>query len=435
MWKFQFESAWLAIKRFPILSALIVVAIALGLAATMSTATIVWRISDDPLPGKSDKLRFVMIDAWEEGGYTSDFEAPDQVTFMDAMAMFEKAPAEKQAPMYQVGLTVQPEREDLAPSIQEGRATSRHFFEMFDYRIIEGAAWNSVEEQSGASVIVISKELKQLVFGDTPAVGKDIVGSNQRFKVIGVFEAPKRLVRVHDVTQGAFGESEKFLIPIRTAARLELDTWGNNNCWKPFGDGYIGKTQSECVWLQLWAQLDTPAEAARYQAFMDNYAAEQKQLGRFPRTANNNKLPNVLEHMRLQKVVSDDQRMASWVGLGFLLVALVNATCLMLAKFLRGSHSAAVHRSLGAARKHIFRMHLLEAMILGSLSAAIGMAVTWISLWAMRFVQPDLADVAIVDWKLLSLLLLLAISATALAGLLPAWRVSRLAPAASLRTQ
>jgi putative ABC transport system permease protein len=435
MWRFQIESAILAIKRFPGLSALIVLAIALGLAATMSTATIVWRLADDPIPKQSQRLHYVMLDAWDEGGFNDDGTPPDQLTFPDAMALFDSAPAERQAPMYRLGFAIQPERADINPSQEFGRATSRHFFDMFEYRIVEGSAWSATDERDGTSVVLIERQLKEKLFGNEPALGKELTGNNERFKIIGVYEAPQRVVQFHDVTQGALTRRrEQFILPIRTAIRLQLDTWGNNNCWKPFDNGYIGKTKSECIWLQYWVDLQTPAEIARYQQFIDNYADQQRTLGRFPNSTRNNHLANVADHMRRQEVVSRDQRLSSWVGLGFLLIAVVNAMCLMLAKFLRGSHTAAVHRALGASRSTVLRQHLIEAGLFGVISAVLGVLLTWLALIAMRWTQEDLQSIAVMDWKLLSAMLLMSLGATLLAGLLPAWRVSRLAPAASLRS-
>jgi putative ABC transport system permease protein len=256
---------------------------------------------------------------------------------------------------------------------------------------------------------------------------------DQRFKIVGVYQDPKRLVAFYDVTNGPLRPAEDFFIPLQTAVRLELETFGNTNCWKSYEGGFSAKLASECVWLQHWVELPNAAAIADFKQFMAQHAAQQKALGRFPRTATNNLLADVNTHMEIRDVVSDDQRMASWVGVGFLLVAVVNATCLLLAKFLRGSHTAAVHRSLGAARSDIFRLHLVEAMILGAMSAALGLAFTWLAMAAMRWAQSNLENIAVMDYALISKLTAVSLLASLLAASLPAWRVSRLPPAASLR--
>jgi putative ABC transport system permease protein len=435
MYGYLLTSAWREIRRFPGISALIVLAIAMGLAATMSSATIVWQLGQDPIPSKSDKLHFVMVDAWDKGGYNARFDPPDQVTFPDAMALWENGIVAKQAPMYQIMLAIQPDRLDVPSSFEMGRATSRHFIEMFDYPLLSGTTWSEQEERDGALVALISQKLSQKLFGSDDPLGKELQASGERYRIIGVFDQPKRLVSFHDVTQGALGREEAFLLPIRTAVRLETDTAGNNNCWKASeGAGFAGKLSGDCVWLQLWAQFDQPAEKLAYQNWMDNYAAAQKKLGRFPRTAANNRLLPVREHLALQDITGSDNRLAAWIGWGFLLVSVVNATCLLLAKFLRGARTSAIHSALGAARKQVFQLHLFQAMLLGLLSAALGTALTWLSLFLMRTVAPRLEKVAVLEPGVFAALIGVSLLAVLLAGLVPAWRVSRLPIAQSLRT-
>jgi putative ABC transport system permease protein len=49
-------------RRNKILTALMVVAIALGIGASMTTLTVFHVLSGDPIPGKSDQLFYVQID-------------------------------------------------------------------------------------------------------------------------------------------------------------------------------------------------------------------------------------------------------------------------------------------------------------------------------------------------------------------------------------
>jgi putative ABC transport system permease protein len=106
----------------------------------------------------------------------------------------------------------------------------------------------------------------------------------------------------------------------------------------------------------------------------------------------------------------------------------------LLAKFLRGSRTSAIHIALGAARKKIFSLHLFQALILGLLAAGLGVVLTALSLWVMRTVSTSLDGVARMDGFVMGMLLLTSLIATLIAGVIPAWRVSRLSPAQSLRT-
>ncbi len=433
---YQLQSAFVSLKRYPVLSGLIVLAIALGLAATVSTLTLVARLGDDPVPGKSQYLHAIRLDGWDRDGYNStNSNPPDQVTYKDAMALWERAPAKMQAPMYKLALAITPTRADIAPTMEQGRASSRHFFEMFDYDFVEGGSWSEADERDGTQVAVLSEAFKTSLFANASALGQSVEMDGQRYRVIGVLKDRPRLIRAHDVTNGPILKPEKFFIPFRTAIRLEIFNEGNNQCWDASGGlGFAGKLQSNCIWLQYWAYLPDASARAEYQRFADGYADEQRKLGLFPRTTRNNHVLPLMEHLKMEKVVSDDQRLAVFVGLGLLLVALTNATCMLLAKFLRGSREAAVHRALGASKRMIFRQHLLESAIIASFSAALAIALTWLVLFSLRRFDSYLAEVAQIDARMMAILIGLAFIGTALAAVLPAWRVSRLPPAASLRS-
>jgi len=435
MFIYQLQSAFVSLKRYPVLSGLIVLAIALGLAATVSTLTLVARLGDDPVPGKSQFLHAIQIDGWATEGYNPKFDPPDQVTYKDAMALWERAPATMQAPMYKLSLAVTPARADLASTLETGRATSRHFFEMFDYSFVEGGSWSEADDRNGIQLVVLSEKFKTSLFGSAKALGQNVEMGGQQYRVIGVLKDSPRLIAAHDVTTGPIRKLEQFFIPFRTAIGLEIFSQGNNNCWDgSAAPGFAGRLTSNCVWLQYWAYLPNAGARADYQRFVDGYADEQKKLGLFPRTTRNNLVLPLMEHLKMQKVVSDDQRLAALVGLGLLLVALTNAACLLLAKFLRGSREAAVHRALGASKRMVFRQHLLESAIIASLSAVLAIALNWLVLFTLRRFDSFLADVAQMDLRMLAILIGFAFIGTALAGVLPAWRVSRLPPAASLRS-
>ena len=105
----------------------------------------------------------------------------------------------------------------------------------------------------------------------------------------------------------------------------------------------------------------------------------------------------------------------------------------MLAKFLRRSNELSVRRALGASKKSIFIQHLFEAGVVGAAGALLGALLTQIGLQGMRVLYSELENFATLDLPMLGLLSVISIGATLLAGILPAWRVSQLAPAYALK--
>lgn len=49
-------------------------------------------------------------------------------------------------------------------------------------------------------------------------------------------------------------------MPLTRAIDGAMPVWGNNNCSGEVGEGWEGHLHSECVWMQFWAELPTPAE-------------------------------------------------------------------------------------------------------------------------------------------------------------------------------
>ena len=89
--------AWLgarSLRRNPVLTALMVSAIALGIGAFMTLYSVFHLMSADPIPWKSDKLHIVRVDNWgadEAWGTDSSGKdaPPDQMTYRDARALME----------------------------------------------------------------------------------------------------------------------------------------------------------------------------------------------------------------------------------------------------------------------------------------------------------------------------------------------------------
>ena len=134
-------------------------------------------------------------------------------------------------------------------------------------------------------------------------------------------------------------------------------------------------------------------------------------------------------------VVPGDVRLQLWLAFGFLLVCLVNTVGLLLAKFLRRSGEIGVRRALGASRSEIFKQCLVEAGTVGVAGGMLGLVLALLGLWAVRQQPASYASLAHLDGSMLLLTFALAVLASLLAGVLPAWRAMQVAPAIQLKSQ
>jgi putative ABC transport system permease protein len=239
----------------------------------------------------------------------------------------------------------------------------------------------------------------------------------------------------YDLDTGAYDYYEQVFMPLQTALELHFDRNGSVDCWGNGTGGVEGGAypSATCAWLQFWVQLDSPAKAAAYKTFLVHYSEEQKALGRFER-APNVRLDNLMQWLDYNGVVPDDVRLQAWLAFGFLLVCLINTVGLMLAKFLRRSGELSVRRALGASRCALFAQLLTESGVIGIAGGAGGLLLALFGLWMVRHRTSDYAPLAHLDPAMLGVTFALALGASLLAGILPAWRACHVAPALQLKS-
>jgi putative ABC transport system permease protein len=435
MFAYYVKLGWLSIRSNPWLSLLMVAAIAIGIGASMTTITVNYIMGSDPIPQKSDSLYYVQLDNWDPNSESDDgFEPPDQVTYIDAMALMRADKAFRQVASNRSGLVLQPEGEDERPFSVDTRNTWADFFPMFDVPFLYGSGWDDAADQGREQVVVLSRETNERVFGGEDSVGRDVNLNGRDYRVVGVMDEWLPVPKFYDVTNGAFNEPEEVYIPFTVADELDLPRNGNTNCWKPIDEGQTLK-DSECVWIQFWAELRNPQEKQDYMNFLNAYAEEQKALGRFPRPLNN-RLSDVMEWMENQHVVDNDARVMLGLSLLFLVVCLLNTIGLLLAKFLRKTGDTSVRRALGARQSDLFAQHMIEAGLIGLAGGVIGIGLTLLGLKGIEVLFGDMVENLVdMDWVMVLATIGLAIVSALLAGLYPTWQACRIPPASQLKTQ
>lgn len=433
MFGYYFNLALRSFKRNRVLTALMVLAIALGIGACMTTLTVFRVLSGDPIPHKSDQLFYVQLDPESAFGYVPGEEPSDQMTRFDSETMLREKRADRQAMMTGGSVSVTPDNAALTPFMASARYTSADFFPMFSAPFAHGAGWGESEDASSARVVVLSKELNDRLFGGGNSVGKQVNLAGNDFSVTGVLDAWRPTPRFYDMYSERYGDLEEVFLPFSTSRDLSLSRSGSMNCWGDSG-GDSTSINAPCTWIQYWVELDNSAKVAAYRDYLVSYSEQQRQAGRFERDPNV-RLRNVMEWLTHNKVVPADVVLQLWLGFGFLLVCLLNTVGLLLAKFLRRSSEIGVRRALGASRMEIFKQCLVEAGTIGLAGGILGLGLSLLGLWAVRQQPADYAQLAHLDLGMLLTTFAIAIVASLFAGLLPAWRAMQVTPAIQLKSQ
>jgi putative ABC transport system permease protein len=434
MFAYHLDIALRSLKRNKILTALMVLSIAVGIGACMTALTVLHVLSGDPLPGKSSELYYPQIDPQDARGMMPGNLPPEQVTRIDGMNLLRAKRADRQALMTGGAVPIQPESSALDPFYVEARYTTSDFFAMFGAPFLHGRGWTAADDEAHARDVVITRKLDDKLFNGADGTGRTLQIGDNTFRIVGVLDDWRPNPHFYDLTTGTYNYYEQVFVPLQTALELHFDHNGSTDCWGTgAGGGAAAYPMDSCVWLQFWVELGSPAKATAYRQFLVHYSEEQKALGRFQRLPNV-RLDNLMQWLDYNRVVPSDVRLQAWLAFGFLLVCLVNTVGLMLAKFLRRSGELSVRRALGASRRALFAQLLTESGVVGIAGGAGGLLLALLGLWLVRRRPSDYAALAHLDPAMLLATFMLAVSASLLDGMLPAWRACNVAPALQLKS-
>lgn len=444
MFAYDLRLALQSLRRNPGLSALMVLAIALGIAVCTVTFTVYHAMATNPIPERSERLHAVTLDTWGADRPYDEKQPenpPPLLTYRDATALHDANVAPRSLVMYRSGTLLVPERAGVKPYNATVRVTTHEFFGMFDVPFQYGQGWDAAADAGPQPVVVLSSDTNDKVFGGENSVGRMLKLGNIEYRVIGVLQPWAPSPKFFDLNTGAFEDPEDAYLPFGWGRALEMPVYGNTNCWKAeSGSTYEDFLNSECVWLQLWADLPAPADREKYQAYLDNYARAQKAAGRLPRPLNN-RIYDVEQWLERNEVVQRDNRVLIGIALLFLGVCLVNVVGLLLAKFLNGATLSGLRRALGASRRDIVRQHMTEVLVLGLAGGAFGVLLAMAGLAGIRglygsdFNRAAYERLTEIDLGVVVVSLALSLVAGAIAGWYPSWRIGRVAPAVYLKTQ
>jgi putative ABC transport system permease protein len=448
MFAYYLRLALASFKRNPGLTALMVFAIALGISVCMITLTSFRAAAHNPAGERAGILFSASIDSWDpDDAYDKDQKdpetgkplAPTMLTYRDAQALYASNIPDRKVIMYKAGGIFSRSDKGMEPEYISARMTQADFFSMFDVPFLYGGPWDAKADAGPEPVVVLSKETNQKAFGGENSVGKTVRWHDRELRVVGVLDEWEPYPKYFDVSNGSFSDMEGAYIPFAWGKVLELGSDGNTNCWKTENiDSFAAFLNSECIWFHGWFEIRSADKVQAFREFLDNYVIEQKKHGRFPRPLNNY-LYDVSGWLKRNKVVEDDNKAMLVLAFAFLAVCLVNTVGLLLAKFLNAAPIAGVRRALGASRRDIFWQHLTESGVVALAGGMVGGLLGFSGVWALRAWYSQFEDDAgrALPFDVMNFLLVIAIAVFAglVAGLYPAWRIGRAAPASYLKAQ
>nr|WP_199043774.1 ABC transporter permease [Dyella sp. ASV24] len=439
MFGYYLDLAFHSLRRNRVLTALMVLAIAVGIGASMTTLTVVHLLSGDPLPGRSQTIFYPQVDADTKN--KDDHEPLDMLDYQSAVDLWSAGRADKQALLVQSMVRLNPGEAGATPVLTMMLSATTDFFSMFDVPFRYGGPWSAQDDQARARVAIITDDLNQKLFHGENSVGRTLRLRDSDVRIVGVLKPWRPSPQFYAVRGGRFADGdtsdfyskpENIITPFFTGLDINDGNFQQFTCWHlPDKPGHL--QNSPCAWVALWVQLNDGAKAAAYRRFIADYAAQQQTLGRFSHSGNT-RMRDLMGWLDFNGVLPGDVRLQAWLAVAFLVICLLNMVGLLLAKFLRRSGEIGLRRALGASRLAVFAQFMVEAGTIGLLGGAFGWVLTLLGLWLIRQQPVAYADLAHLDVPMFLVTFFAAIGASLLAGFLPAMRACRVVPAWQLKT-
>jgi putative ABC transport system permease protein len=431
--------AFYSFKRTKVMTGVMVLAIAFGIACSTAMFTVLQNIAGDPLPERSAFLFHPQIDPRPAMQDTQVAAPPDNMTYLDAMNLLKIGdPGIPKVAMSSNWLPAKPDRGNADLVMFTTRATTANFFSMFGVPFIYGGSWSSSDDEEHRPYVVLSRRMNDQLFNGKNSVGETLLVGKNAFKIVGVIDDWNPQPHFYDLDgnkTAAFGDAEQMYMPFTTWIDQPQDYgYGPMQCWgadRSAGDR--NPKAPNCTWVQFWVQLRSKAQVQYYKEVLTAYSAQQHQLGRFGRSPNV-RLLDLMGWLNYRHVVPPVVRMQLWISLSVLLVCLLNTVGLLAAKFQRKSGELGLRRALGASRRDIFIQCLIESSSVGLIGGLLSMPLSWLGLQLLRAQPLKFASAIHLDISMLVFAIALAVLATALCGVWPSWRASLISPSLQVKS-
>jgi putative ABC transport system permease protein len=295
------------------------------------------------------------------------------------------------------------------------RWTDGAYWQVLDFRFLEGGPYTQADDDNANRVAVISEEMRRQLFGGSSAIGQTFEADGQKFGVVGVV-ANVPIVRVSgfsdiwvpnmtqktSVWKTQMMSQYNAVVVARSAAdfpklRRELDERLTHFVFED------PKTQTRLV-----AGLDTPFEAFSRLMHFDDHM-------------------NAIQHARRVRLI--------FLGIVLLFIALptMNLVSINLSRIMERSSEIGVRKAFGASSRSLIGQFVLENVVLTVLGGFIGFVLSVVVLSAIT--RANLLPNAVFDvnFRIFFYGMLVAATFGVISGVYPAWRMSRMQPVNALR--
>ena len=392
------------LAKNPGITALAVLALALGIGANTAIFSLVNAVLLRPLPGVTDADQLVQFERLQRGRVMYNFGYPDYLDYRDQNQSFSGLAAHCATPVSLTGGTTERIRGDLV---------SGNYFSVLGVKPALGRLLFPEDDLTPGAhpVAVLSYDLWQTAFNSDPeAIGETINLNGHDFTVLGV--------AAKDFKGTVTGASFDVWVPMAMQPQII-----------PRMSAGILQDRS-AGWISLFGRLKPGILPEQAQAEMRTIASQLESS--YPAT-NEGRSLSVITGFGLD--ADDRADYAKFLGLLLgvvgllLLIACGNVANLLLVRAASRRREIAVRLALGATRARLMRQLLTEGLLLSVLGGALGLLLApWTADLVVALQQPAYALRGInlsLDLKVLAFTVLVSLLTGIVFGLVPALQSSK----------
>jgi predicted permease len=399
--------AWRMMRRQPLVSAVAVLSLTLGIALSAGVFGLLDAAVLRPLPVRDPGALRVVLEQ-RERSVNHNFTYPGFDAFRRAQTSFTDVVAYSPTSVSAAA--------DGPAFPMEGELVSGGYFETLSPPMRLGRGLVDADNVAGTQAVVLSRAAWRELFGDPSSIdGRHLELNGRSFAVVGVADAPFRGMQV--------GRDARFWAPL--AAQVVLDP----------SDGADFLTLDTVSWLTVLGRLREGVTDATAEAEVN---AVGRSLTQTPADGEPRFFlaPGGQGDSILPEIVTSPLTLLLGASLLVLVVACANVAGLLLSRAGDRGRELAVRTALGATRTRLARLLFVESAVIGLLGVAAGLvAAHWVAPLALslfaQFGEAVTLDVG-VNLTVLLFASLLGLAAAMGAGLAPVLRVWRAMPSGGL---
>ncbi len=268
--------------------------------------------------------------------------------------------------------------------------------------VTHGRYLNDTDIEEKRKVAVIGKIVKENLFEEEDAIGKEVTLGGIVYVVVGVFE-----------DTGGEWEMRNVYIPISTAQQLYAGTDEIHQLMFTLGD--LSVEETKVIENEIRADF-----AARH-----NFDVEDRRAIRIFSLAE--------EYQEFKSLFFMINSFIWFVGIGCIIAGVIGVSNIMLIVVKDRTKEIGIRKALGATPQSIIGMILMESIFITAFAGYLGLAFSSFTIYAMSFVEVEFFRNPQVNLGVAITATIILIIAGTLAGLIPALQAARINPVEAMK--